>query len=338
MEQWRGKEQLGMTDNIRWGILGTGIMARLFASELAFLPDAELVAVGSRAAATADDFANEFDVPHRHASYDGLVGDPDVDVVFIATPHPLHKEHSILALSCGKAVLCEKPFAINASEAEAMIRFAREQKLFLMEAMYTRFVPAVGQVRQWLAEGVIGEARALIAEYGIQADFDPQHRWFAPELGGGALLDLGIYPVSLASMVFGPPARITSMCHLGETGVDEQAAIILGYDEGQLASLFTALRSETPWEAVIQGTKGRIKLHRPLYSPAELTLTLTGQEDQVVEMPFPGEGYTFEAVEVMRCLRAGELESDVMPLDETLAIMKTMDQIRAQWGLKYPTE
>jgi len=139
-------------------------------------------------------------------------------------------------------------------------------------------------------------------------------------------------------MVFGPPARITSMCHLGETGVDEQAAIIFGYSEGQLASLFTALRSETPMEAVILGTEGRIKLHSPLYSPAGLTLTLTGQEERVVEMPFPGEGYSYEAAEVMRCLRAGELESDVMPLDETLAIMKTVDQIRARWGLKYPTE
>ena len=327
-----------MMNKIGWGILGTGIMARLFASELAFLPDAELVAVGSRAGASADDFANEFGVPHRHASYDGLVRDPDVDVVFIATPHPLHKENSLLALEAGKAVLCEKPFTINASEAEAVIRLAREEKFFLMEAMYTRFVPAIVKMRQWLAGGVIGEVRALMAEYGIRADFDPKHRWFAPELGGGALLDLGIYPLSLASMVFGAPARVTSMSHLGETGVDEQAAIILGYDQGQLATMYTALRTETPMEAVILGTKGRIRLHAPLYSPAGLTLTLTGQEDQVVEMPFAGEGYSYQAAEVMRCLRAGELESDCMPLDETLAIMQTMDQIRAQWGLKYPTE
>jgi predicted dehydrogenase len=326
-------------DKIRWGILGTGNIATRFAEGLMALPDAELVAVGSRSQSSVDSFGYEFDVPHRHASYAALAGDPDVDVVYVATPHPFHREHSILCLESGKPVLCEKPFAINASEAEDVITLAREKGLFLMEAMWTRFLPLLVEVRELLAEGAIGEVRALFADFGFRTAFDPQSRLFDPHLGGGALLDVGVYPVSLASMVFGAaPSRINGMAHLGQTGVDEQSAVILGYDQGQLAILAAAVRTEMPQEAVLIGTEGQIRIHTPWWRPTTLTLSRAGQEDESLHLPYEGNGYNYEAAAVMDCLRAGRTESDVMGLDETLAIIQTLDRIRAQWGLRYPME
>jgi predicted dehydrogenase len=325
-------------EKIRWGILGTGRIARTFATALTFLPEAELVAVGSRASASANEFADRFGVPHRHADYAGLANDPDVDVVYVSTPHTFHQENTLLCLQAGKAVLCEKPFTINAAEAEEVINLARAKRLFLMEAMWTRFLPSMVKVRQLLSDGVIGEVRMLTADFGFRASFDPQGRLFDPELGGGALLDVGVYTVSLASMVLGTPSRITGMAHLGATGVDEQSAMILGYDQGQLAILSAAVRTSTPQAALIAGANGFISLHPQWWKPTRLTLSVTGRADEVIEMPFTGNGYNYEAAEVMRCLCAGKLESEVMPLDETLAIMKTMDQIRNQWGLKYPME
>lgn len=327
-----------MDDKIRWGILSTGWIANKFAEGLSVLPDAEIVAVGSRAQETADEFGDRFDVDHRHASYKALAEDPDVDVVYIGTPHSLHRESSVLCLEAGKAVLCEKPFAINAVEAQEVIALARHKRLFLMEAMWTRFLPIIVKVRELLAAGAIGEVHMLHADFGFRAEFDPQGRLFNPELGGGALLDVGIYSVSLASMIFGPPARIVSLAHLGQTGVDERAAVILGYDTGQLAVLSTAVRTDTPTEAVLMGSGGHIRIHAPWWHGTALTLSVEGREDEVISLPYEGNGYNIEAAAVMHCLRKGKLESDVMPLDETLAIMQTLDAIRAQWGLKYPME
>jgi predicted dehydrogenase len=326
-------------DKIHWGILGTGMIATKFAEGLMALPDAELVAVGSRSQSRADDFGYEFDVPHRHASYTALADDPDVDVVYVATPHPFHRENSMLCLEGGKAVLCEKPFTINASEAEDVIALAREKGLFLMEAMWTRFLPVLVKTRELLAKGAIGEVRALFADFGFRTAFDPQSRLFDPHLGGGALLDVGVYPISLASMVFGTaPSRINGMAHLGQTGVDEQFAVILGYDQGRLAILTAATRTEMPQEAVLAGAEGRIRIHAPWWRSTTLTLSRPRQEDEVLHLPYEGNGYNYEAAAVMDCLRAGRTESDVMGLDETLAIMQTLDRIRAQWGLRYPME
>ena len=327
-----------MTDTIRWGILGTGAIAKTFAEGLSVLPDAELVAVGSRTQDSADAFGDAYHIPHRHPSYAALASDRDVDVIYIGTPHSLHCEDTIMCLDAGKAVLCEKPFAINASQATDMIALAREKGLFLMEAMWSRFLPIIVQVRGLLADGAIGDLRMLSVDFGFRADVDPKSRLFDPHLGGGALLDVGIYPISLASMLLGPPTRITSMAHLGETSVDEQAAIIFGYGEGQLAILATAIRTDTPVEATLSGTKGRIRIHAPWYHGTALTLSVTDHEDVVMRLPYKGNGYTHEAIEVMRCLREGKLESDIMSLDETLSIMETMDTVRAQWGLSYPME
>jgi dihydrodiol dehydrogenase / D-xylose 1-dehydrogenase (NADP) len=327
-----------MTDTIRWGILGTGAIAKKFAEGLSVLPDAELVAVGSRTQDSADTFGDAYQVSHRHPGYAALASDPDVDVIYIGTPHSLHCENTIMCLEAGKAVLCEKPFAINASQARDMIALAREMGLFLMEAMWSRFLPIIVQVRGLLADGAIGDLRMLSADFGFRADVDPKSRLFDPHLGGGALLDVGIYPISLASMLLGPPTRITSMAHLGETSVDEQAAIIFGYGEGQLAILSTAIRTDSPIEAILLGTKGCVRIHSPWYHGTALTLSVTDHEDVVMRLPYKGNGYTHEAIEVARCLRDGKLESDTMSLDETLSIMETMDTIRAQWGLSYPME
>jgi predicted dehydrogenase len=330
--------ETGMKGPIRWGILGTGWIANEFAQGLAQLADAQLVAVGSRTLQSAQRFGVQHHVPHRHGSYQALAEDTGVDVIYVATPNSLHKEHSLLCLESGKPVLCEKSFALNAAEAEEMIRVAREKKLFLMEAMWSRFFPLMTRLRRLLADGVIGDVQMLVADLCIRFDFDPADRRYAPDLGGGALLDLGVYPISLASMIMGPPSKIATLAHLGDTGVDEQAGIVFRYDRGQMISIHTSIRVDSPVEAILMGTKGQIQIHPWWIRPDKLTLSVTGQETTTIEMPFEGNGYQFEATEVMNCLRANKLESDLMPLDETLSIMQTMDAIRDEWGLKYPME
>ena len=327
-----------MTTAIRWGILGTGNIASQFAKGLEALDDAELVAVGSRSQESADSFGDRFGVPRCYGSYEGLAEDRLVDAIYVATPHSLHKENTIMCLQAGKAVLCEKPFAINAAETREMIAVARERKLFLMEAVWSRFLPVLVKVRELLAAGAIGEVRMLTADFGFRASLNPESRLFNPALGGGALLDVGVYTVSLAHMVLGTPNRIAALAHIGETGVDEQGAMILGYPGGELALLSTAIRTSTPHEALIVGTKGSIRLDPEWWHGTKLTLKVGDGEPEQFDLPFTGNGYNYEAAEVGNCLRAGKLESDIIPLDETLAVMETLDAIRAQWGLRYPME
>ena len=325
-------------DKIRWGILGAGRIAGAFAEGLQALDDAELVAVGSRSSEGAQRFGERFGVPTRHASYDALARDPNVDVIYVATPHPYHKPNTLLCLEAGKPVLCEKPFALNAAEAAEMVAAARSRGLFLMEAMWSRFLPHVARLRALLAEGAIGEVRQVRADFSFRTEFDPHSRLFDPALGGGGLLDVGIYPVALAWMILGAPSKIVSLADLGATGVDEQAALLFGYPGGRLAVLTCATRTNAPHEALVLGEKGQIKLHEAWWKPSSLTLAVAGQPEQHIETPATGNGYNYEAAEVGRCLRAGRLESDIMPLDETLAIARTLDQVRAQWGLRYPAE
>ncbi|MDI1477239.1 Gfo/Idh/MocA family oxidoreductase [Polyangium sp. y55x31] len=324
--------------NIRWGILGTGSIAAKFAAGLGFVEGAELAAVGSRSRATAEAFGDRFGIPRRFASYEDLACAPDLDVIYVATPHVFHHAHTLLCLHAGKAVLCEKPFTINAQEAHELVAYARQRGLFLMEAMWTRFFPALERLRSILAAGTIGEARMLMADIGFSAPFDPTNRLFDPALGGGALLDLGVYPVSLSSMLFGRPSRITALAHLGQTGVDEQAGIVLAHGEGQLSVLTAAIRTATPCEAKILGTRGQIEIAAPFWYPHLMTLRVGDGPPERIESPFVGNGYNHMAAEVGRCLRSGKLESDTMPLAESVAIMETLDAIRAQWGLRYPGE
>jgi predicted dehydrogenase len=326
-----------MTTPIRWGIIGLGAIAKSFARGLQAVPDAKLVAVGSRSLDKAKAFAAEFGAARAHGSYQELAGDREVDAIYVASPHPMHKEDAILCLEAGKAVLCEKPFTVNRAELEQVVAVARRRRVFLMEAMWTRFLPIMGRVREWLASGAIGEPRMLTADFGFRCAWDPQSRLLAPALAGGSLLDVGVYTVALAGMVFGPaPARITGLAHLGETGVDEQAAFVFGYPKGQLAVLASAVRTNTPQDARIDGTEGRIVI--PSFWKGSRAVLTAGDRTETVEMPLAGNGYNYEAIEVGRCLREGLLESPLIPLDESLAIMGTMDELRRQFGLRYPAD
>jgi predicted dehydrogenase len=326
-----------MAEKIRWGLLSTARIAGNFAAGLAALPDAEIVAVGSRSQESADQFADRLNIPRRHSSYEALAHDPDVDVIYIGTPHPLHAENTLLCLEAGKHVLCEKPFALNTAQAERMVDTARRQQRFLMEAMWTRFQPAWVRIREIIAAGTIGEVRMLLADFGFRTDWNPEGRLLNPALGGGGLLDVGIYPITLAAMLFGQPEQITSAAHLGETGVDEQGAVILAYNGGQLASLTFGVRTKTPMVATICGTEGSIHVPAPWWKAQKFVLTV-GDKNETHDFPFIANGYEYEAAEVGRCIRQGQLESAVMPLDETLANLRVLDQIRAQWGLRYPGE
>jgi dihydrodiol dehydrogenase / D-xylose 1-dehydrogenase (NADP) len=331
-----GREGNSVNRPVRWGILGTGNIARKFACGLRLARDSELVAVGSRSAQTASAFAREFGVARAHGSYEALMDD-DVDVVYVATPHPMHLDNMLLCLRAGKAVLCEKPFTLNEAEARQAIALARRQKLFLMEALWTRFLPPVIRLRQMLAKGVLGELRFVSADFGFCATYEPEGRLFNPDLGGGCLLDIGVYPISLATMALGQPTVVTGSAHIGQTGVDEQAAVTLGYRGGALASLYASFHADTPNEAVLIGTEGRVRLHRHWWKGGPLTRTVGGRSRQI-DVPILGNGYQYEAEEVARCLREGRLESDGMPLEQTLMVMQTLDRLRASWGLCYPME
>ncbi|HKH35556.1 MAG TPA: Gfo/Idh/MocA family oxidoreductase [Rubrobacter sp.] len=323
---------------VRWGILGTGAIARQFVQGLNSVPEAEVLAVGSRSSASAQEFADRRSIPRRHASYDDLASDPDVDVVYIATPHPFHAENATLCLEAGKAVLCEKPFCVNAAEAERVVELAREKRLFIMEGMWTRFFPLMEEVRRLVSEGDIGEVRMLNVDFGFRADLDPASRLFDQRLGGGALLDVGVYCVSFAAMILGRPSGSVGLSHLGETGVDEQASVVLEHEGGGLANLSIGIRTTTPQEATIMGTEGYVRIHAPWWRPKSMTIYRPKEESETVDAPVSGNGFNYEAAEVMRCLQAGKTESDVMPLDETISVMRTMDRIRAAWGLRYPGE
>jgi predicted dehydrogenase len=328
----------GYGDVIRWGILGCGRIAEIFATGLKDVPDAKLVAVGSREQSTADAFADRLGADRRHASYEALANDPEVDVIYVATPHMVHKAATLRCLGAGKPVLCEKPFAINASEAEEMIACARTKGLFLMEAMWTRFTPLMGQVREILENGDIGDVRMLSADLGFRAALGRPARLFDLAYGGGALMDVGVYVTSFSSMVLGKPTRIVSMPTMGDAGVDEQAAFIFGHENGALSVLSTAIRTTTPHVATIMGSDGLIEIHYDWHKPVAATLKIASKEDERIEPEKIGNGYNYEAIEVNRCLREGLLESPIMPLDETHSIMQTLDEIRAQWGLRFPME
>jgi predicted dehydrogenase len=322
---------------VRWGMLATGGIAHSFARDLALLPSAEIIAVGSRSAGPAEQFGDEFGVPHRHASYQALVEDPDVDVVYVSTPHPGHHDAALLAIKAGKAVLVEKPFAMDAAQAREMIDAARARGTFLMEAMWTRFLPHIARLREILGAGTLGQVVYLTAEHGQWFAPDPQFRLFAPELGGGALLDLGIYPVSFASLVLGRPARITAVSEPAFTGVDATTSMIFQYDSGAHAVLTTTLAASSANRAAIYGTAARIETEGCFYIPATFrVIARDGTELERYDVPHEGGGLRHQAAEVGRCLRAGLAESPLMPLDETYSIMQTMDEIRRQIGLSYP--
>jgi len=261
-----------------------------------------------------------------------------VDVAYIGTPNNYHLPHTLLCLDAGKHVLCEKPFAVNAKEAQIMIARARERNLFLMDAFWTRYFPAMFKLRELLAEDAIGDVMLVTADFGGRGPVIPERRHFNPDLAGGALLDVGSYCLQFASMIYGvQPAEIVSQVAIGETGVDELSVLVFKYSDYEMATLTSALRLGTPHEARVMGSDGYIAIPN-FWHPSELTLVRPRQEPETFSFPYEGEGFHFEAIEVARCIRAGLTESPIYPLDETLAIMETLDRIRADWGMRYPFE
>jgi len=324
--------------SLRWGIIGTGGIASAFATDLALLPTADIVAVGSRTQQTADSFGERFAIAHRYASYEALANDPEIDAVYVATPHPAHFACTLLAIRAGKAVLVEKPFTLNGGEARTLVAEARAHGTFLMEAMWTRFLPHVVRIRQIIAENRLGEVRSFTADFGEHFVEDATHRSFAPALGGGALLDLGVYPLSFASMLFGPPDKITARSHPAFTGVDSQTSVILEYVGGRQAVLFTTLEGHTSNRASINGRDARIEIAGDFFAPTTFRLIERNGVLEIHNIAHVGRGLRHQAAEVARCVDAGLTESPWMPLDETLTIMDTLDEIRRQIGLQYPAE
>ncbi|PRX92471.1 Gfo/Idh/MocA family protein [Allonocardiopsis opalescens] len=317
-----------MTAPVRWGILGTGTIAGVFTEDLLRLPGHEVAAVGSRTAESAERFAARHGIPRAHAGYAALAADDGVDVVYVATPHTAHHAAALECLRGGRHVLVEKPFTVSAAQARELAAEARERRLFAMEAMWTRFNPAVARLREWVAEGAIGEVRSVHADFGITVPYDPAGRLWAPELGGGALLDLGVYPLSFAWMLLGAPSQVHAVASPAPTGVDANTGVLLGYPGGAVALLHCGLQAVSAHTASVVGTAGRVEVATPFYRPTTVVLHRAGAEPEEFGCEIPGHGYTFQAEEVAARLRAGETESPAMPLAETVGIMECLDTIR----------
>jgi predicted dehydrogenase len=327
-------------DDIRWGIAGPGRIAAKLAEDLALVDGARLAAVGSRSQERAQAFAAQHgdEDTRGHGSYRALVDDPDVDVVYIATPHPQHATLAVACLEAGKAVLVEKAFTATLGGAWRVVDTARTHEVFAMEAMWTRFQPAVVRLRELIAQGAIGEVRSVQADLGTMRDVDPDDRLFSPELAGGALLDLGVYTVSFAQMVLGTPKRVVAVASMETTGVDADGALLLSFDEGRFATLQSSFHSPTPGQARVFGTTGWIDVLPRFHHPTSIVLH-TGDDPhdpgERIDLPPHGSGLSHELDEVVACLRAGATESSVMPLDDTLAVQGVLAEAADQLGLTF---
>jgi predicted dehydrogenase len=323
-------------EQFRWGILGTGLIAEQFSRDVQRLDDHKIQAVGSRAQSTADAFGDKLGIPVRHSSYESLVNDQNVDGIYVATHHAMHRRDAILALNAGKPVLCEKPFALSVLDTEAMISAARSNNLLLMEAMWTRYLPHMIRVREIIKSGILGEIVSVWAEHGQWFKPDPESRFFKAELGGGALFDLGSYPVSFASMVLGTPTKITAVSDKAFSGVDGQTSILLQYASKAHAILTTTALASTANRAVISGTDARIEIDRWMWPTSLTVISRSGEVLEKREQNYEGHGLREEAIEFARCFHEGLKESPMLPLDETLSIMKTLEEIKNQVGITFP--
>lgn len=323
---------------LRWGILATGGIAHAFTSDLR-TAGLDVVAVGSRSAASAQRFADEFSIPRAHGSYEDLAADPEVDIVYIATPHPAHADNAVMMLDAGKHVLVEKPFTLTAAEAARVRDVARRNGLLAMEAMWTRYLPHMQRIRRLIAEGAVGEVRTVFADHTQKITADPTHRLNALELGGGALLDLGIYPVSFIWDVLGAPTSVRAVARLTETGADAEVATVMTHASGAVSSSVSSSRAAGPNTAHVVGTEGRIDIDRTWYAPTTFRLTDpdgTIREEFVSDVD--GRGMQYQALAAERLIAEGRTDSEELSLDESVAIMGTLDDIRAQIGVHYPQE
>lgn len=330
----------GMTEQrVRWGILATGGIAAAFTADLVDLPDAEVVAVASRSEESAKAFAERFGIERAYGEWGALAEDADIDVVYVATPHSAHRAAAGLCLEAGRNVLCEKAFTLNAREAEELVGLARERGSFLMEAMWMYCNPLIRQLKALVDDGAIGEVRSVQADFGLAGPFPPSHRLRDPAQGGGALLDLGVYPVSFAQLLLGEPSDIAARATLSDEGVDLQTGALLSYDSGALASVHCSIIGGTATSASVTGSLGRIDVPYGFFFPDRFVLHRDGRDPEEFKAEAgPRNSLKYEAVEVMRALRAGETESPLVPLDGTLAVMRTMDTVREHVGVRYPGE
>ena len=323
--------------NFSWGILGPGGIARAFAKDLTYLEGHTVGAVGSRSLANAQVFANDFGGT-AYGSYEELVNDSTIDAIYVATPHPAHHDNVILALNSGKPVLCEKPFAVNAAEAQAMVDAASHNKVALMEAMWARFLPHYAKVREIIASGVLGPILSIHADHGQRLADQNIPRLVDPHLAGGALLDLGIYPISFAHMILGNPLSINSSAVMTDKGVDAQTSMIFTYESGAQSVLTTTMIEQTPCRAVVAGLHGWLEIDRTFYNPASMRVILN--DGSVTQYPstYTGHGLREQAESFKQLVQSGKLESEILSWQDTIDIMKTMDAVREQIGLKYPFE
>lgn len=321
-----------------WGIIGCGNIAHQFAKSLAIMPDVKLLGVASQSEERARKFATQYQADHWFGSYSDLVKLPELDAVYIATTHNFHFENSRLCIDHGKGVLCEKPLTVNAREAEMLIQHAISNQVFLMEAFWTRYLPSTRKLIELLDRKVIGEVKMVKADFGYNFPFDAESRVYNPILAGGALLDVGIYPINLAQLIYKEnPLEMISSSILSSTGIDEQSAYIFKYKGSRMALLYSAVNVETHHDAWIYGTKGMIHMPK-FYAATKLHISKHSGENETLDLPYLATGYSYEAREVMECMDSGKLESDIMSHGESLKIMKIMDQLRQSWGMRYPAD
>lgn len=325
-------------ERVRWGILATGGIAASFTADLLDMTDAQVMAVGSRSPEAAKRFAERFGIPRSYGSWAELATDPEIDVIYVATPHASHRAAAGLCLEAGRAVLCEKAFTLNAREAAELVGLARTHDRFLMEAMWTYCDPVIRRMTDLIQDGAIGEIRAVHADFGLPGPFDPTHRLRDPAQGGGALLDLGVYPVSFAQLLLGEPSSVQARAELSPEGVDVNTGLLLGWDTGAVALLSCSITADTPMTAAVTGSSGRIEFPRGFFHPDHFVLHRPDRAPEEFTAPDGLRAYQREAAEVMRCLRTGERESPLVPLSGTLAVMRTLDKARAETGVHYPGE
>eukprot|EP01121_Diplochlamys_sp_Union-15-3_P017790 TRINITY_DN633_c0_g1_i1.p1 TRINITY_DN633_c0_g1~~TRINITY_DN633_c0_g1_i1.p1 ORF type:complete len:347 (-),score=57.75 TRINITY_DN633_c0_g1_i1:6-1010(-) len=331
---------------VRWGILTVGKISWDFVSSLSFIPEAKVVACAARDKDRAEEFAKQFSIPKAYSDYEKLAEDPDVDIVYVGSLHPFHLEHVLLCINKGKSVLCEKPLCLNSKEVQKLIHAAKEKKVFLMEAMWSRYLPVYQKLIGLLEQQIIGDISLIQISFGGSFDMSvPRNHDLS--LGAGALLDIGIYPVTISRFITNKdPTKVVALSDT-KHGVDQATSVILGYDHGQHSILSCSIIGDHPCEAIISGSKGKITIHSPFWCPEKFTVEKEGKTE-VHELPFPeyngqlnfknSQGLHYQALHVHECLKAGKLESDLWGLDKTLAVMKTLDEIRKQIGVKYPNE
>ncbi len=324
-----------MGKKYNWGILGPGRIAHQFARGLSVTENGVLFAVGSRDSGRAGDFAMEYGAVTSYGSYDELINDDKVDIIYIATPHHRHYELTKKCLYAGKAVLCEKPATINAGQFEELMFLARDKKVFYMDALWTRFLPTVKKTMEYIQNGSLGDIKSVRADFGFKTEYHPAGRLFNPEMGGGSILDIGVYNIFLSLLVLGYPEKIKALPVLAETGVDAACGITFSYANGAIASLLSTFLNHVETSAEIGGTKGRIRINHQWFRPSSLTVDLENGKTEELTFETRMNGYEYEAEEVMRCLDEGKTESGLLPLDFTFNLMKLMDAVRDEAGVHY---